>query len=110
MLSRTSLEAAISAGRGSAIAFVSRWDSHICIDAITINPEYLVLGEEAEGVLIESIVERATADGISDVRLNPAFQVEGNAFYERLGFVGHNTANSGLLQYSRLETSPQGAV
>jgi len=37
-LSRTTLEGAISVGRGSAIAFVSRWDDHITIDAITINP------------------------------------------------------------------------
>jgi hypothetical protein len=40
-----------------------------------INPQYLILGEEAEGVLLEFIVEKASAVGISDVRLKPAFQV-----------------------------------
>jgi len=79
--------AAISAGRGSAIAFVSQWEDHVSIDAVVVNPQYLELGEAAEAVLLADIAQRARAAGVADVRLHPAYQADGAAFYERCGFV-----------------------
>lgn len=49
VLSRTTLEAAISAGRGSAIGFVSWWDGYISIDAIAVNA-HLVISHSGGGV------------------------------------------------------------
>ncbi|EOD15663.1 hypothetical protein EMIHUDRAFT_211218 [Emiliania huxleyi CCMP1516] len=69
---------AISAGRGSAIAFVSQWEDHV-----VVNPQYLELGEAAEAVLLADIAQRARAAGVADVRLHPAYQADGAAFYER---------------------------
>ena len=40
--------AAISAGAGSAIGFVSRWADHWSVDRIVVNPAYMVAGEAAE--------------------------------------------------------------
>lgn len=85
-LSRTQLVAALSVGQGSAIAFVSRWDDHISIDACMINPAYMIAGEGAESKLISQLALEAEAEGVGDVRLAPGFQVEGAAFYEALGF------------------------
>ena len=85
-LSKTKLMAAISAGAGSAVAFVSEWDGHICIDHVVVNPSYMGLSENAEAALLENIATAALADGVTDVRLHPAYQVNGDAFYEQLCF------------------------
>ena len=85
-LSRTKLVAALSAGKGSAVAFVSEWPEHVCIDACVVNPGYLVLGEGAEAHLLEHVAKDAVAKGATDVRLRPLFQVDGDSFYARCGF------------------------
>ena len=85
-LSKTRMMAALSAGQGSAVAFVSEWPDHVCIDACLVNPGYLVLGEGAEAALLESVVATAMEKGVQDVRMRPMFQVDGDAFYERCGF------------------------
>lgn len=74
-LSRTKVVGAISAGKGSAIAFVSSWDEHVSVDAIIINPAYLIAGEEAELALLDYVVEEARKDGIEDIRLRAPYQV-----------------------------------
>ena len=78
--------AALSAGKGSALAFVSKWDDRVSIDACVVNPSYLIAGEGAERALIEHVVQEAIADGTKCVRLQPSYQVEGDAFYETCGF------------------------
>ena len=100
-LSRTKLMAAISAGAGSAVAFVSDWEDHVSIDYVAVNPSYMGLSEKAEEALLENVVSAALADGVSDVRLNPSYQVEGDAFYERLGFYADADAEGAkrLLRY-----------
>ena len=85
-LSKTKLMAALSAGQGSAVAFVSTWPDHVCIDACVVNPSYMVLGETAEAALLEQTVEAAKEQGISDVRLRPAYQILGDEFYANCGF------------------------
>ena len=62
-LSRTKVMGAISAGKGSALAFVSYWDKHVSVDAIIINPAYLIAGESAELVLLDYIVEQVRESG-----------------------------------------------
>ena len=74
-LSKTRLAAAISAGKGSALAFVSEWDDHVSIDACVVNPAYLIDGETAELTLIEHVAKEAAAAGCESIRLRPAFQV-----------------------------------
>lgn len=85
-LSRTSIVGAISAGQGSALAFVSTWEGHIAIDAIAINPAYMIAGEAAEVVLLSHIVSEAQQKGVERVLLKPPYQVEGDVFYERAHF------------------------
>lgn len=85
-LSRTTMRAAISAGSGSAVAFVSSWDDHVSIDHIVVNPSYMVLGEEAEVALLEQLTADAVEAGAAEVRLRAAYQVAGDAFYEQCGF------------------------
>ncbi len=68
-LSRTKLVAALSAGKGSALAFVSTWEDHVCIDNCVVNPNYLQLGEEAEAVLLDYVADEALADGAAEARL-----------------------------------------
>ena len=84
-LSKTKLVAALSAGSGSAVAFVSEWPEYVCIDKCVVNPGYLALGEGAEAHLLEQIVQQALEGGSKDVRLTPTFQVDGE-FYARSGF------------------------
>jgi N-acetylglutamate synthase-like GNAT family acetyltransferase len=84
-LSRTKLVAAISAGAGSAVAFVSTWPDHVSIDACVVNPIYMTASQDAEAELIKHVVQQALAAGISDIRLHPSLQMDGE-FYERLGF------------------------
>jgi len=50
---------------------------------VVVNPQYLELGEAAEAVLLADIAQRARAAGVADVRLHPAYQADGAAFYER---------------------------
>lgn len=85
-LSKTKLRAALSAGKGSAVAFVSEWPDHVSIDACVVNPGYLALGESAEAALLEQVATEALERGIADVRLRPFYQIDGDAFYERCGF------------------------
>lgn len=73
-LSKTRLAAALSAGKGSALAFVSEWPDHVSIDACVVNPGYLIAGEEAEAVLLENVAQQAIADGIESIRLRPSYQ------------------------------------
>ena len=92
-LSKTRLMGALSAGKGSALAFVSEWPDHVSIDACVINPNYLVAGEEAEAALITYVAQQAVADGFDSVRLKPVYQVDGGAFYERCGFFADEGAS-----------------
>ena len=85
-LKRTRMMAAISAGKGSALAFVSDWDDHVSIDACVVNPTYLELGMDAEAALLEHVTQAALEAGAAEIRLRPSFQVEGDAFYARCGF------------------------
>jgi len=94
-LSRTRLVAAISAGKGSAIAFVSSWPEHVSIDGCVINPAYMSLGQGAESALIEHVTQQALDEGVTDIRLTPTYQVEGDVFYERLGFFPSDGDTSG---------------
>jgi hypothetical protein len=82
-LSRTKLVGALSAGKGSAVAFVSEWPDHVCIDACVVNPSYMNLGEEAEAALLEHVAHEV---GDLEVRLRPSFQVAGDDFYAGCGF------------------------
>ena len=50
---------------------------------MVVNPQYLELGEAAEAVLLADIAQRVRAAGVADVRLHPAYQADGAAFYER---------------------------
>ena len=93
-LSRTKLFAAISAGKGSALAFVSTWPDHVSIDACVVNPGYLVLGEEAEAALLDHVVKSAKDDGATDIRLHPTYQVD-ESFYENRGFHPKELSESG---------------
>ena len=93
-LSRTSLESAISVGKGSAIAFVSRWDDHVSIDACVVNPKFLALGEDAEAALLRHVAATALETGIADVRLCPAYQVRGDDFYADCGFFPDSDASA----------------
>jgi len=97
-LSRTNIMGAISAGQGSALAFVSMWEEHIAIDAIAINPAYMIAGEEAEVVLLSHVVSTAREKGVEQVLLKPPYQVEGAAFYERAHFYPSST-HEGMLEY-----------
>ena len=85
-LSRPKLVGALSAGKGSAVALVSEWEDHVSIDACAVNPTFMVLGEGAEAVLLQHIVDEAAERGIDDVRLVPSYQVDGDEFYARIGF------------------------
>ena len=85
-LSKTRIVAALSAGKGSALAFVSQWEDRVSIDACVVNPSYLIAGEGAERVLIEHVVQEALGDGQECIRLQPSYQVDGQAFYEPCGF------------------------
>lgn len=85
-LSCTKLYAALSAGKGSAIAFVSTWPDHVSIDASVVNPSYMKKGEEAETLLLQHVVETARAAGAEDIRLRSSYQVDGDAFYANVGF------------------------
>lgn len=85
-LARTTTYAAISAGKGSAIAFVSEWDDHVSIDATAVNPGYLIASEEAELALLEHVASNALQGGAAEVRVSSCFQVDGDAFYEAAGF------------------------
>ncbi|KAL1499152.1 hypothetical protein AB1Y20_013663 [Prymnesium parvum] len=85
-LAKTRLVAALSAGKGSALAFVSEWEERVSIDACVVNPAFLVAGEGAERTLIRHVAREAAAAGVRCVRLLPAFQVEGVGFYEACGF------------------------
>lgn len=85
-LSRTKLMAALSAGAGSAVAFVSEWDDHVSIDHCVVNPSYMGKSAEAELTLLEQVATNALANGTPDVRLRPSYQIEGDAFYARCNF------------------------
>jgi len=103
-LSKTRLAAALSAGKGSALAFVSEWPDHVSIDACVVNPSYLIAGEDAEAVLLENVAQQALASGITNIRLpRPSYQVEGDLFYERCGFFasedGTDAAEDRVLYY-----------
>eukprot|EP00966_Prymnesium_polylepis_P163790 3786365-Prymnesium_polylepis.1 len=99
-LSKTRVMAALSAGKGSALAFVSDWNDVVSIDACVVNPSYLVAGEGAERVLIDHIVQQALADGAAQIRLQSSYQVEGDAFYEPCGFYPAAEAE-GFLEYRK---------
>lgn len=92
-LAKTRIVSAISAGKGSAIAFVSDWDDHVSIDACVVNPTYLTLGEEAEAALLEHVAKQAVDEGAAEVRLRPLFQVGGDDFYARCGFYPADAAS-----------------
>jgi len=92
-LSKTRLTAALSAGQGSAVAFVSDWPDHVSIDACVINPSYLVASTDAEAMLLRHIAEQATEKGCSSIRLRPTYQVDGDEFYARCGFFPSEEAN-----------------
>jgi len=84
-LSRTKIVGAISAGSGSAVAFVSKWDDHYSIDGCAFNPSFLVAGEDAERALVKHVVAQAQEEGCDDVRLTPGkLQLPG--FYASCGF------------------------
>ncbi|KAL3917728.1 MAG: hypothetical protein SGPRY_006291, partial [Prymnesium sp.] len=85
-LSKTRVVAALSAGKGSALAFVSEWDDYLSIDACVVNPSYLIAGEGAERVLLSHVVQEALSSGVKCIRLQPSYQVEGVEFYEPCGF------------------------
>ena len=86
-LQRTRVAAAISAGAGSAISFVSRWDDHWSVDSIVVNPSYMVAGEAAERVLLAAVTEAAAAAGVARVKLRSPYQVGGGReFYAQCGF------------------------
>jgi len=97
-LSKTRVVVALSAGQGSALAFVSQWDDLVSIDACVVNPSYLVAGEGAERVLIDHVVREALEGGVTSVRLQSSYQVEGEAFYEPCGFYATDDGE-GLLEY-----------
>ncbi len=98
-LSRTRVEAAISAGRGSSLALVSTWDDHVSIDDMVSNPSYLVAGEDAERALLDAIVDNAAAAGCSDVRLRAPWQADGDEFYAPCGFYPSDELEEGMLRY-----------
>lgn len=98
-LSRTSLKAAISAGKGSALAFVSEWPGHVSIDACVVNPAYLALGQEAEALLLGHVTQEALEGGAAAVRLTPSYQVDGDAFYARCGFYPVEGAEEPMLEF-----------
>ena len=99
-LSKTHMLAALSAGHGSAVAFISEWDDHVCIDRCVINPQYLKKGEDAEAHLLTHIAQQAMEAGTTDVRLRPSYQIEDD-FYSRIGFVPMEDAEEeGMLCYS----------
>jgi len=112
-LSRTRLRAALSAGKGSALAFVSEWSDHVCIDACVINPSYLLASEEAEATLLKQIAEEAIASGCKSIRLRPMYQAEGEIYYERCGFFSRDDDDSEgderLLFYGASLTAEEGA-
>ena len=86
-LQRTHVAAAISAGAGSAIGFVSRWADHWSVDRIVVNPSYMVAGEAAERALLAALTEAAAAAGVARIRLRPPYQVGGSReFYAPCGF------------------------
>ena len=103
-LSKTRVWAALSAGKGSALAFVSRWDDRVSIDACMTNPSYLVAGEAAERALINHVVQEALDEGIRCIRLQPGFQVDGDAFYEPCGFFPSGSSDSDWLEYRSADT------
>ena len=70
-LSRTRIVAALSAGQGSALAFVSTWEDHVSIDSCVINPSYMAASEDAEIALIRHVAEEAAAAGCESVRYRP---------------------------------------
>jgi hypothetical protein len=109
-LSRTKLMAALSAGAGSAVAFVSEWDDHICVDACVVNPSYMGASEEAELALLQKVATNALADGKADVRLRASYQIEGDAFYARAEFfpIEGETSNAGAERVLRYK--PNGAT
>jgi len=86
-LSSTKIIAAISAGQGSAIAFVSREGDVVSIDSLVVNPTYLIAGEKAERTLLQHIAAESLQEGATSVVLTPSFQVDGDAFYAAAGFV-----------------------
>jgi hypothetical protein len=92
-LSKTKMMAALSAGQGSAVAFVSEWPDHVCIDHVVVNPGYLVLGETAEAALLEHVTTSAIEAGTTDVRLRPCYQIDGDEFYARCGFFPNDEAD-----------------
>ena len=89
VLGRTKVHAALSAGLGSALAFVSEHPDHVvCIDACVVNPSYMAAGEQAEAVLLDHLASTALAGGAAEVRLHkPLFQTGGDAFYGSCGFI-----------------------
>jgi len=85
-LSKTRLVAALSAGKGSALAFVSQWPDHVSIDSCVINPSYLLASEEAEATLLQHVARESITAGCDRIQLRPTFQVDGDFFYARCGF------------------------
>lgn len=102
-LSRTSLQGAVSAGKGSAVAFVSRWEDHVSIDRCVVNPRFLTLGEEAEAALLQHIVETAVSAGLDEVKLRPGYQVNGSQFYESCGFFASDAEGDEWLYHRTVE-------
>jgi len=96
-LSKTKVMAALSVGKGSAIAFVSTWEDHVSIDACMINPSYLTASEEAELALLRHIVEEARAAGCGSVRYRPI--VANDAFYAKSGFSPADGDSDGTLYF-----------
>ena len=53
-----------------------------------------------EAHLIAHIAQQAVEAGTTDVRLRPSYQVEGNEFYERIGFKPmEEDGEKGMLRY-----------
>lgn len=98
-LSKTKLIAALSAGSGSAVAFVSSWPEYTCIDKCVVNPGYLALGQDAEAHLIEQIVQQALDSGTTDVRLTPTYQVDDEFYSSRGFFPPEGSDDDGTLRY-----------
>ena len=99
-LSRTRVHGALSAGAGSAVAFVSSWPDHVSIDGCAINPSFLVAGESAERAVLEHIIALAQHDGVTDVRLTPSgLQLDEPDFYASCGF--RPVEGSAQLSYQR---------
>lgn len=86
-LAKTTVVGAISAGKGGAVGFVSKWTGHWSIDGCAINPSFLIASEKAERALVAWQVSEALASGVTDIRLTPGnMQLNDLEFYAACGF------------------------